>query len=165
MKTAAEIRDLLLSTGATLSTAESITAGHLQTLLTSVSKSSKFFMGGITAYQPEIKIELLGVDPDLARRTDCVDEEVSRQMASGALKLFRSDYALATCGYAEPYAERHIDQPFAYYAIAQRNGKSEPLILWNDRIELLGYDREQAQRKTARVVLEKFQLLLRNEHG
>ncbi len=113
-------------------------------------------MGGITAYQRSIKVEQLDVDDILACRTDCVDEEVARQMATGALKLFHSNYALATCG----YAERKEGKPYAYYAIAQAPSG----ILLSARIELAG-NRIEAQRKAAQVVLEKFHELLRNKAG
>lgn len=155
-----EIRKRLLELGKTVAAAESITAGHLQAALSSVSGASDVFQGGITAYQPEIKIKHLGVDAGLARRTDCVDEEVARQMAVGAIRLFESDYAIATCGYAEPYPDWGIDGPFAYYAIAARTDGYATQILWSDRIELLGLNRTEAQRHTAQVVLEKLLLQL-----
>jgi len=150
--------------GKTVSTAESITAGHLQTKLTAVSGASDVFKGGITAYKLQVKVEALGVDKALAKRTDCVDIEVAWQMAAGALSLFKSDYALATCGYAEPYPDAGIEKPFAYYAIAQRTAACSS-ILWGDRIELLGLDRTGAQRHTAQTVLEKFLALLQKQPG
>ncbi len=125
-------------------------------MLTSVSGASDVFMGGITAYQRSIKVEQLDVDDILARRTDGVDEEVARQMALGALKLFHTDYALATCG----YAERKEGNPYAFYAIAgAANG-----ILISEHIELKG-SRTEAQDEAARTVLEAFCKLLGDKAG
>jgi nicotinamide-nucleotide amidase len=151
-----EIKELLLGAGKTVAAAESITAGHVQALLTSVPGASNVFRGGITAYQAPIKVELLGVDAALAERTDCVDEEIARQMAKGALKLFKSDYAIATCG----YADREEGNPYAFFAVAQQPGT----ILHCERIELSG-SRVDVQQQTAQKALNVFAALLRNATG
>ncbi len=156
MNCVAEILELLRAAGKTVSTAESITTGYLQTMFGSVSGASDVFKGGITAYKLPVKVELLEVEKELAENTDCVDEAVARQMAKGALKLFQSDYAVAACGYAEKYPARNIEAPFAFIAIADAEGK----INFSIRIELSG-SRENAQRETARSAIEKFAELLR----
>ncbi|MDF7807335.1 CinA family protein [Pontiellaceae bacterium B12219] len=158
--TAEQIRTLLFDAGKTVCTAESITAGHLQTMLASVSGASDVFKGGITAYKLSIKSEVLGVDADLGCKTDCVDPEVARQMAKGALAVFKSDYAIATCGYAEKYAERSIDAPFAYFAIAEK-GDADVFCI---KSELSG-DRIAAQKQAAEKVLAEFLKLLRHKVG
>ena len=149
---AKEIKELLLEAGKTVATAESITAGHLQAMLSSVSGASNVFQGGITAYQRSVKVTVLGVDDELAKATDCVDEEIARQMAAGALALLKSDYAISTCGYAE------LDgtEPYAFFAIADASGQ----IKHSERINLTG-GREEAQKEAARLTLEKFVELLR----
>ncbi len=152
-KTANTIKELLEKSRTTVSTAESISGGHLQSMLTAVSGASAVFKGGITAYQLPVKVELLNVDPALAEKTDCVDEEVARQMALGALKLFKTDYALATCGYAELAGGK----PYAFFAIAQAPGT----ILYSGQIELSG-NRVEAQQQTAETTLEKFNALLQS---
>lgn len=149
-----QILAILRKSGQTVATAESITAGQVQTRLGSVSGSSDVFLGGITAYQRSVKVEQLGVDDALARKTDCVDEEIARQMALGALQLFHSDFALATCG----YAERDHGSPYAFYAIAQAPAS----ILFSARIDLSG-SRIDAQRQATTVALEKFLELLCNK--
>lgn len=156
MNNVAEILDLLRTADKTVATAESITAGHLQSRLAAVSGSSDVFQGGITAYQRAVKVGLLRVDEALAERTDCVDEEVARQMALGALKLFQADYALATCG----YAEREDGDPYAYFAIARAPAE----ILFSTRIELSG-SRIEAQKEAAERTLKTFLELLCNETG
>ena len=136
-----------------MATAESITAGHVQAMLASVSGASEVFKGGLTAYWRSVKVELLGVDDDLARRTDCVDEEIARQMAQGALKCFTSDYALSTCG----YAERENGAPYAFWAIAGADGNVS-----SGRLELSG-SRIEAQTQAAQMVLEQFLKLLNKQ--
>lgn len=152
MNTAEEILHHLKAAGKTVAAAESITAGQVQCMLALVSGSSAVFKGGITAYQRSVKVDLLGVDDELARQTDCVDEEIARQMALGALRLFNADYALATCG----YAERETGVPFAYYAVTQAPDR----ILTSARIELSG-NRIEAQKEAARAALTALLDLLR----
>jgi nicotinamide-nucleotide amidase len=100
-----------------IAVAESVTGGRLQSLLSSQSGASDFFAGGITAYGLEQKVELLGVDQATAAATNCVSDEVSSQMAEGAIKMFGADVAIATTGYAEPFPEQQIEQPMAYVAV------------------------------------------------
>src|SRR4051794_32647968 len=86
----------------TLSVAESLTSGQVQTRIGAISGASQFFLGGVTAYTLEQKVQLLGVDRSLAEPVDCVSAEVAEQMARGACRLFGSDVSIATTGYAEP---------------------------------------------------------------
>jgi nicotinamide-nucleotide amidase len=49
------LHDLLISKNLTISTAESCTGGELSHLITSVSGSSQYFLGGICTYQTQKK--------------------------------------------------------------------------------------------------------------
>lgn len=106
----------------TLAVAESLTAGHVQAMLSSVSGSSAYFLGGMTAYSLEQKSKLLGVDRRAAELVNSVSAEVARQMALGVLKLFGSDWSIATTGYAEPAVDPGVAVPFAWWAVAERRG-------------------------------------------
>ena len=87
---------------ATLSVAESITGGGLASAITEVSGSSKVFVGGVIAYEDSIKISELKVDAKILKKFTAVSEEVAKEMAIGALKKFKTDYAIATTGVAGP---------------------------------------------------------------
>jgi len=87
---------------ATLSIAESITGGGLASAITEVSGSSKVFVGGVIAYEDSIKISELKVDAKILKKFTAVSEEVAKEMAIGALKKFKTDYAIATTGVAGP---------------------------------------------------------------
>jgi nicotinamide-nucleotide amidase len=87
---------------ATLSVAESITGGGLASAITEVSGSSKVFVGGVIAYEDSIKISELKVDAKTLKKFTAVSEEVAKEMATGALKKFKTDYAIATTGVAGP---------------------------------------------------------------
>jgi len=87
---------------ATLSVAESITGGGLASAITEVSGSSKVFVGGVIAYEDSLKISELKVDAKTLKKFTAVSEEVAKEMATGALKKFKTDYAIATTGVAGP---------------------------------------------------------------
>jgi nicotinamide-nucleotide amidase len=88
--------------GKTLSTAESCTGGYIAHLITSIPGSSLHFMGSAVTYSNEAKQDLLGVKQESLERVGAVSEEVVIQMAEGARRKFRSDYAISTSGVAGP---------------------------------------------------------------
>ncbi len=96
------IGELLIDKSATLATAESCTGGNISRLITSVSGSSQYFKGSITAYSNDIKNKVLSVDMGLIKEHGAVSEEVVRQMVVSAKSLFGVDYAVATSGIAGP---------------------------------------------------------------
>ena len=101
LEISAQIRDIMVRSGKTASTAESCTSGQIAALLTSVSGSSDYFQGGLTAYQNSVKTRFLGVNPQDIRKYDVVSRQVAEQMVRGACRMFGTDYALSSTGYAE----------------------------------------------------------------
>jgi len=97
-----EIGKLLTSINKTLSTAESCTGGNIARLITSVSGSSEYFLGGIIAYSNKIKIRNLGVDKEIIKEHGAISKDVVESMAKGAIKVLNSDYAIAVTGIAGP---------------------------------------------------------------
>jgi len=87
---------------ATLSVAESITGGGLASALTEISGSSKVFVGGVIAYDDDVKVKELSVNKKSLSKFTAVSEEVAKEMAAGALAKFKTDYAIATTGVAGP---------------------------------------------------------------
>lgn len=102
----------------TITTAESLTAGMVCAEIASESGISAALKGGVCAYNIDIKVKLLGVERAHAETCNCVSETVAKQMAIGARKLFGSDIAVATTGYAEAYPSQGIKTPHAFWAIA-----------------------------------------------
>src|SRR5215212_10103406 len=89
------IKDLLSKEKLTLSVAESVTAGHLQAAFSSATEASKFFQGGITAYNAGQKTKHLNIEPIAGLENDCVTGKVACEMAIQSNKMFISDYAIA----------------------------------------------------------------------
>jgi len=149
-----ELRELLLRAPAlTLAVAESVTAGRLQSAISSRSGASDYFVGGLTAYRIDQKVKLLGVDRAKAEAVDCVSAEIAGQMAQGACALFGATVALSTTGYAEPAPERGVERPFAWWGLARPLGDGRFLIE-TGRIEPdVGMSRTDAQEAIAAAAL------------
>jgi nicotinamide-nucleotide amidase len=96
------VGQLLRREKATLATAESCTGGLVGHLITSVSGSSDYYLGGLVAYANEVKIRELSVNANALDRLGAVSEEVARQMARGVRERFNSDYGLSVTGIAGP---------------------------------------------------------------
>src|SRR6478609_9042658 len=126
MNYADRLKKLMLRKPAlTLAVAESLTAGHLQAQIASVSGASEYFLGGVTAYSLEQKVKLLQVNRAHAKRVNCVSQRVAVEMAYGAMQLFGADLAAATTGYAEPARAAGVKSPMAWWAICQRLPKGK----------------------------------------
>ncbi len=96
------IGPLLRGRGATVVTAESCTGGLIGSLLTDVSGSSDYYLGGIVAYSNEVKYALLGVREETLNGPGAVSRETALEMAHGARRLLNADFALAVTGIAGP---------------------------------------------------------------
>lgn len=102
--------------------AESATGGFIQDVITSVSGSSAFFLGGVVAYADELKQHLLQVPARTLRREGAVSEATASAMALGVRLLLNADYGLATTGIAGPTGgtpEKPIG--LVYIAVAHRS--------------------------------------------
>lgn len=156
------LRPLLLSRPKlTLAVAESLTCGRLQAAIGAESGASDYFLGGITAYNLEQKVALLGVDRAAAKRVACVSADVAEQMARGVRERFGSDLALATTGYAEPSPAAQVANPFAFWALVHRRGRR--LVVRSGRIECPGARRVEAQTIVAEAVLGELVAYLQAE--
>ncbi|MBO7570166.1 MAG: CinA family protein [Bacteroidaceae bacterium] len=93
----------------TISTAESCTGGRIASAITARSGASNYFQGGLVAYQNEVKEQMLGVPAEMIAEYGVVSREVAEQMVKGACRLFHTDYALASTGYAEAWEGREVE--------------------------------------------------------
>jgi nicotinamide-nucleotide amidase len=82
--------------------AESCTGGHLSELITSIPGCSKYYNGSVTSYSNDVKINVLGVNPDIIEKFGAVSRECAEAMARGVANLMDTDYSIATTGIAGP---------------------------------------------------------------
>lgn len=99
------LHDILVSRKMTISVAESCTGGELAHLITSVSGSAKYFLGGIVPYDFHKKIEILNVSEKTIQEKTVVSEEVAQEMSLGCQKLFKTDISISTTGVAGPNSD------------------------------------------------------------
>lgn len=105
------IAKVLLEKKKTLAIAESCTGGYISHLITMLPGSSAYYLGGVVSYSNEMKIDVLGVDPDTIALFGSVSVETATQMAEGIRKQTGADYALATSGIMGPTGgtpEKHV---------------------------------------------------------
>ena len=86
----------------TLSVAESCTGGALSHLITQHPGCSAVFLGGAISYSNNLKEIMLGVSAQTLEHFGAVSEETAKEMATGAINTYRSDYSIAISGIAGP---------------------------------------------------------------
>lgn len=88
--------------GLSLGVAESLTGGIIETLLTDIPGASQVFMGGVVAYTPDLKKNLLGVPADLIATQGVVNAATAGAMAEGVRRVTKASIGLSTTGEAGP---------------------------------------------------------------
>jgi nicotinamide-nucleotide amidase len=108
---------------ATLAVAESCTGGLVAERLTSISGSSRYFVGGVVAYSNDLKMEFAGVPQDLLEVYGAVSEQVAGALAEGVRKRCGTTLGLGVTGVAGPTggtAEKPVG--LVYHALASESG-------------------------------------------
>jgi nicotinamide-nucleotide amidase len=87
----------LVERGLTFGVAESLTGGLIASRLVNVPGASSWFRGGIVAYDPKVKFDVLGVPEG-----PVVTEAAAAAMAEGAARVTHADVGLGITGVAGP---------------------------------------------------------------
>jgi len=93
---------LLQMRGMTLAVAESCTGGLLAERITSLSGSSRYFLGGAVVYSNELKTQFANVPKLLIDKHGAVSREVATSMAEGIRKRCLASYGIGITGVAGP---------------------------------------------------------------
>jgi nicotinamide-nucleotide amidase len=93
---------LLQMRGMTLAVAESCTGGLLASRITSLSGSSRYFLGGAVVYSNELKTQFANVPKALIQKHGAVSREVAAALAEGIRKRCLSSYGVGITGVAGP---------------------------------------------------------------
>jgi len=120
----------------TVSSAESCTGGKIASLLTSVPGSSAYYKGSIVAYANSAKSQILDIPDEIFLIYGTVSENVVKEMAIKARKLFHTDYSVATSGIAGPGGGTET-KPVGtlWMAVASEKGViTEKRVFGNDRL-------------------------------
>jgi PncC family amidohydrolase len=92
----------LVETGLTVATAESLTGGLVGAAITGVSGSSAVYVGGVVSYATRVKVEVLGVSPEVVEAEGVVSAACAAQMAEGVRRVLGADLGVSTTGVAGP---------------------------------------------------------------
>ncbi len=88
----------------TVAVAESCTGGLVMARIVAIPGSGDWFLGGVVAYDAEVKFDVLGV-----RRGPVISASAAQEMAAGVRRLLNADIGVATTGVAGPETEE--DRP------------------------------------------------------
>jgi nicotinamide-nucleotide amidase len=129
----------LTALGKTLSIAESCTGGMVAEQFTTHSGASAYFKGGVVTYSTESKMNVLGVSKSDIEAFSVVSSQVAESMAQNVMRIFQSDYAIATTGNAGPTkGDSDADVGTVFIAIATKDGVfSEKFMLGNHRTKVI----------------------------
>jgi nicotinamide-nucleotide amidase len=123
----------LVRRGETVSVAESVTAGGLGNAITTAPGASQVFLGGVIAYSNNVKVNILGVDPELIEKFNVVSEEVACAMADAVRLKFGTTWGIATTGIAGPGDFEGIAEGTVWVAISGPVNQSIQLQLDSGR--------------------------------
>jgi nicotinamide-nucleotide amidase len=111
----------------TLATAESCTGGLLAQRITSISGSSRSFLGGAIVYSNELKIDFAGVPPDLIQRHGAVSAEVAEALAQGIRRRVGATMGVGITGIAGPLGGTEEKPVGLVYIAVSYGNKTESL--------------------------------------
>ena len=94
--------DNLAQAGETVAVAESLTGGLVCSTLVAPPGASRVVVGGIVAYQTDVKASVLRVPDALLAERGAVDADVALAMARNVRTQFGATVGLATTGVAGP---------------------------------------------------------------
>lgn len=102
MENTEKLVNLLIEKKLHITTAESCTGGMVASRIVDVANASKVFNVAYVTYANEAKEKYLNVDSKTIEKYGVVSEEVTKQMALGALKEANADISIVTSGIAGP---------------------------------------------------------------
>ncbi len=146
--------ELLTAKKMTLALAESCSGGLLSDLITDFPGSSKFYRGGLIAYNSVVKSDLLGVSKELLEKEGVVSAATALAMAAGIKKLLKADIAAGITGVAGPESDS-AGKPVGLVCIAVLG----PGISENRQLNL-GGGRRAIKERSAQIALDMLRKIL-----
>lgn len=133
---------------ATLAVAESCTGGLVAERLTSVSGSSRSFLGGAVVYSDALKTLFAGVPASLIETHGAVSKEVAGALAEGIRKNTGATFGLGVTGIAGPSGGSE-EKPVGLVYVAVADGKETQIVE-----RRFGGDREHIRAWTSQQALD-----------
>ncbi|SDH14303.1 CinA family protein [Mucilaginibacter gossypii] len=115
---------IMAEKGLSVAFAESATAGWLCSEFALTEESGKVLKGGITCYDADLKVSLLGVPRELIKRFTPESMEVTREMAHRLANLIPSDIQVTVTGLTTPGGSETAEKPVGtMFVFAIINGR------------------------------------------
>jgi len=152
-----ELGEKLRNRKLTIAVAESCTGGLLGSKITDVPGSSEYFLGGVIAYQNEVKESLLHVPQQVIAAHGAVSAQTVEAMAGGCRELFECDIAISITGIAGPgggSAEKPVG--LVYVGLATASGVISRRFQWDG-------SRTQNKESSVRAAMEMILATLKME--
>ena len=149
MQLSEQVGQALKARGATVTTAESCTGGWVAKVITDIAGSSAWFERGFVTYSNEAKAQMIGVREETLAQHGAVSEPVVVEMAIGALKAARADYAVSISGIAGPDGGSE-ETPVGPVWIAFATARGEGIT----RRECFSGDRDAVRRQATAYALQ-----------
>jgi nicotinamide-nucleotide amidase len=130
----------------TVSVAESCTGGLIAQRLTSISGSSRAFLGGAVVYSNALKVDFAGVPEELLDDYGAVSSQVAEALAEGIRRRTRSSIGVGVTGIAGPGGGTE-EKPVGLVYIAVADGKSTSVVerrFFGDRERIRWFASQQA---------------------
>ena len=146
---------LLQMRSMTLAVAESCTGGLLAERITSLSGSSRYFLGGAVVYSNELKTQFANVPKALIDKHGAVSREVAASMAEGIRKRCLASYGAGITGVAGPGGGTE-QKPVGLVYIALAGEEGTQVVERNfpgDRQRIRQFASEQALEMIRRALL------------
>jgi nicotinamide-nucleotide amidase len=141
--------------GKRIAVAESCTGGMLGARLTAIPGASDVMLGGIIAYDNEVKIGSLGVRRETLESHGAVSQETAREMATGARRALGASVGVGITGIAGPDGGTP-EKPVGTVCIAadvDGSVKSFSVMMIGDRHEVRQRSAQSALRLVHRMLL------------
>ncbi|EFA4521096.1 nicotinamide-nucleotide amidase [Escherichia coli] len=149
MQLSEQVGQALKARGATVTTAESCTGGWVAKVITDIAGSSAWFERGFVTYSNEAKAQMIGVREETLAQHGAVSEPVVVEMAIGALKAARADYAVSISGIAGPDGGSE-EKPVGTVWFAFTTARGEGIT----RRECFSGDRDAVRRQATAYALQ-----------
>lgn len=148
-----------------VSVAESVTAGALSNTLCSEPGSSKFFLGGIVAYNMKTQEKLLNIDAKYAELNNFANPFTTYTMAKNVTKIFNARIGLSTTGFSLPTfreadldkgkCEINVEVPYAYFCLYDSLVNSHKIYkIFNEEYQIGGNQKVQRAQMQSKIALE-----------
>lgn len=144
----------LRARGQRIAFAESCTGGLVSARLAALAGVSDVYRGAVVAYANDVKTEVLGVSESLLRQLGAVSNAVAIEMARGARKKLRSDWAASVTGIAGPGGGTS-EKPVGTVCFAIVG----PGVEWSSMMHFAG-DRAAIQDQSAKFLVEAMTIAL-----